>query len=397
MKQLKERFSHYTDPQKIKAKGVYPYFRPICSDQDTEVLMNGKKVLMFGSNSYLGLTNHPKIIEAGIAAFKKYGSGCAGSPFLNGTLDIHIQLEEMLADFVGKEKAIVFSNGFNANIGVIPTVISRGDHLILDELDHASIVESRIISYAKNYKFKHNDMNSLEDILKRIPREEMKMIAVDGVYSMEGDVANLPDIVRLAEKYNADVYVDEAHGLGVFGKGGRGICNHFGLTDKVDLIMGTFSKSLATIGGFIATDKETINYLCHNSRPYIFSASISPSATASVIEAIKIIKEDPERIDRLWEVTNHALKTFRELGFEIGKTQSPIIPLYIRDFEKTFLVTKEAFDQGVFINPVVPPACSPNDTLIRFSLMATHTHQQVDRAIDILYNIFKKYGIIKSN
>lgn len=395
MKQLKERFSHYTIPQQIKEKGIYPYFRPICSDQDTEVLMNGKKVLMFGSNSYLGLTNHPRIIEAGIAAFKKYGAGCAGSPFLNGTLDIHIQLEEMLADFVGKEKAIVFSNGFNANIGVIPTVISRGDHLILDELDHASIVESRIISYAKNYKFKHNDMNSLEDILKRIPREEMKMIAVDGVYSMEGDVANLPDIVRLAEKYNADVYVDEAHGLGVFGKGGRGICNHFGLTDKVDLIMGTFSKSLATIGGFIATDKETINYLCHNSRPYIFSASISPSATASVIEAIKIIKEDPERIDRLWKITNHALSTFRELGFEIGQTQSPIIPLYIRNDQKTFEITKKAFDAGVFINPVVPPACSPNDTLIRFSLMATHTQQQVDRAIGILYDIFKKDGILK--
>jgi 7-keto-8-aminopelargonate synthetase and related enzymes len=397
MKQLKERFSHYTDPQKIKAQGVYPYFRPICSDQDTEVLMNGKKVLMFGSNSYLGLTNHPKIIEAGIAAFKKYGSGCAGSPFLNGTLDIHIQLEEMLADFVGKEKAIVYSTGFHSNIGVIPTIISRGDHLILDELDHASIVESRIISYAKNYKFKHNDMSSLEEVLKKIPHNDMKLIAVDGVYSMEGDVADLPNIICLAEKYNADVYIDEAHGLGVFGKGGRGVCNHFGLTDKVDLIMGTFSKSLAAIGGFIATDAETINFLRHNSRPYIFSASISPSATASVIEALNVIKEDPGRIDRLWEVTNHALKTFRELGFEIGKTQSPIIPLYIRDFEKTFLVTKEAFDQGVFINPVVPPACSPNDTLIRFSLMATHTHQQVDRAIDILYNIFKRYGIIKSN
>lgn len=395
MKQLKNRFSHYTEPQKIKALGVYPYFRPICSDQDTEVLMNGKKVLMFGSNSYLGLTNHPKIIEAGIEALKKYGSGCAGSPFLNGTLDIHIELEEKLADFVGKEKAIVYSTGFHSNIGVIPTVIGRGDHLILDELDHASIIEGRRISYAKNYKFKHNDMSSLENILKKIPYDDVKMITVDGVYSMEGDIANLPEIVKLAEKYNADVYVDEAHSLGVFGKGGKGICNHFGLTNDVDLIMGTFSKSLAAIGGFIATDAETINYLRHNSRPYIFSASISPSATASVLAALDIIKAEPERIEHLWSVTNYVLDSFRSLGFEIGHTQSPIIPLYIRDAEKTFRITKELYDDGIFVNPVVPPACSPDATLIRFSLMATHTHAQVDLAIDKLTKVFKKYEVIK--
>lgn len=395
MKQLKNRFSHYTEPQKIKELGVYPYFRPICSDQDTEVLMNGRKVLMFGSNSYLGLTNHPKIVEAGIAALKKYGSGCAGSPFLNGTLDIHIELEEKLADFVGKEKAIVYSTGFHSNIGVIPTVIGRGDHLILDELDHASIIEGRRISYAKNYKFKHNDMSSLENILKKIPYDDVKMIAVDGVYSMEGDIANLPEIIKLAEKYNADVYVDEAHSLGVFGKGGKGICNHFGLTNDVDLIMGTFSKSLAAIGGFIATDAETINYLRHNSRPYIFSASISPSATASVLAALEVIKSEPERIDHLWDVTNYVLDSFRSLGFEIGHTQSPIIPLYIRDAEKTFRITEELFDDGIFVNPVVPPACSPDATLIRFSLMATHTHAQVDFAIDKLTKVFKKYGVIK--
>lgn len=395
MKQLKNRFSLYTEPQKIKALGVYPYFRPICSDQDSEVLMNGKKVLMFGSNSYLGLTNHPKIVEAAIVALKKYGSGCAGSPFLNGTLDIHIELEEKLAAFVGKEKAIVYSTGFHSNIGVIPTVIGRGDHLILDELDHASIIEGRRISYAKNYKFKHNDMASLENILKKIPHEAVKMIAVDGVYSMEGDIANIPEIIKLAEKYNADVYVDEAHSLGVFGQGGKGICNHFGLTKDVDLIMGTFSKSLAAIGGFIATDAETINYLRHNSRPYIFSASISPSATASVLAALDVIKEEPERIDHLWSVTNYALNAFRSLGFEIGHTQSPIIPLYIRDAEKTFRITKELYDDGIFVNPVVPPACSPDATLIRFSLMATHTHTQVDTAIDRLTKVFKKYGVIK--
>lgn len=395
MKQLKNRFSLYTEPQKIKGLGVYPYFRPICSDQDTGVLMNGRKVLMFGSNSYLGLTNHPKIIEAGIAALKKYGSGCAGSPFLNGTLDIHIELEEKLAAYVGKEKAIVYSTGFHSNIGVIPTIIGRGDHLILDELDHASIIEGRRISYAKNYKFKHNDMASLEGVLKKIPYDDVKMIAVDGVYSMEGDIANLPEIVKLAEKYNADVYVDEAHSLGVFGQGGKGICNHFGLTNDVDLIMGTFSKSLAAIGGFIATDAETINYLRHNSRPYIFSASISPSATASVLAALDVIKEEPERIEHLWSVTNYTLNAFRSLGFEIGHTQSPIIPLYIRDTEKTFLITKELYDDGIFVNPVIPPACSPDATLIRFSLMATHTTAQVDIAIDKLTKVFKKYGVIK--
>lgn len=395
MKQLKNRFSSYTEPQKIMDKGIYPYFRMICSDQDCEVLMNERKILMFGSNSYLGLTNHPKIIEAGIAALKKYGSGCAGSPFLNGTLDIHIELEEKLASFVGKEKAIVYSTGFHANIGVIPTVVGRGDHLILDELNHASIIEGRRISYAKNYKFKHNDMASLEGILKKIPYDEVKLIVVDGVFSMEGDISNLPEITKLARKYNADVYVDEAHSLGVFGKGGTGICNHFGITEDVDLIMGTFSKSLAAIGGFIATDKETINYLRHTSRPYIFSASISPSATASVIAALDVIKEEPERIDHLWDITNYSLNAFRTNGFEIGPTQSPIIPLYIRDTEKTFLITKEIYDAGIFVNPVIPPACSPDATLIRFSLMATHTHDQVDIAIDKLTKVFKKYGVIQ--
>lgn len=395
MKQLRNRFKKYTEPQKVKELGIYPYFRTICSDQDTEVWMDGRKVLMFGSNSYLGLTNHPKIIEAGIEALKKYGSGCAGSPFLNGTLDIHIELEEKLAAFVGKEKAIVFSTGFHSNIGVIPTIVGRGDHLILDELDHASIIEGRRISYAKNYKFKHNDMNSLEDILKKIPYDDLKMIAVDGVYSMEGDIANLPGIKKLAEQYNADIYVDEAHSLGVFGKEGRGICNHFGLTEDIDLIMGTFSKSLAAIGGFIATDEETINYLKHNSRTYIFSASIAPSATASVIAALDVMIEEPERIDNLWDVTNYSLNAFRNLGFEIGKTQSPIIPLYIRDTNKTFMITRELYDDGIFVNPVIPPACSADSTLIRFSLMATHTHAQVDIAIDKLTKVFKKYEVIK--
>lgn len=395
MKKLRAKLAQYQEPQRVKALGVYPYFRAIESEQDTEVVMRGKKVLMFGSNSYLGLTNHPKIKEASIEAIRKYGTGCAGSPFLNGTLDIHIELEEKLADFVGKEKAIVYSTGFHTNIGVIPTIVGRGEHIIGDELNHASIVEGRRLSFATYHKYKHNDMSSLEDVLKKIPYESVKLIVMDGVFSMEGDVADLPSIIKLADKYNASVYVDEAHSLGVFGKEGRGICNHFGLTDKVDLIMGTFSKSLATIGGFIATDADTINFLKHHSRSYIFSASISPAATASVIAALDIIKQEPERLKNLWEITNYSLSAFRNLGFEIGPTETPIIPLYIRDMDKTFMITQELYEQGIFVNPVIPPACSPNDTLIRFSLMATHTKAQIDEAVEKLTRIFRKYEIIK--
>ena len=394
MKQLRSKLARYQEPQRVKALGVYPYFRAIESEQDTEVIMRGKRVLMFGSNSYLGLTNHPKIKEASIEAIKKYGTGCAGSPFLNGTLDIHIELEEKLADFVGKEKAIVYSTGFHTNIGVIPTIVGRGDYIIGDELNHASIVEGRRLSFATYMKYKHNDMESLEAVLKKIPYESIKLIVMDGVFSMEGDVAKLPVIVELAEKYNASVYVDEAHSLGVFGEGGRGICNHFGLTDRVDLIMGTFSKSLATIGGFIATDADTINFLKHHSRSYIFSASISPAATASVIAALDVIKQEPERIKNLWDITNYSLDAFRSLGFEIGPTETPIIPLYIRDNDKTFIITQELYEQGIFVNPVIPPACAPDATLIRFSLMATHTKAQIDEAVDKLTKTFRKHGII---
>ncbi len=394
MKQLRSKLARYQEPQRVKALGVYPYFRAIESEQDTEVIMRGKRVLMFGSNSYLGLTNHPKIKEASIEAIKKYGTGCAGSPFLNGTLDIHIELEEKLADFVGKEKAIVYSTGFHTNIGVIPTIVGRGDYIIGDELNHASIVEGRRLSFATYMKYKHNDMESLEAVLKKIPYESIKLIVMDGVFSMEGDVAKLPVIVELAEKYNASVYVDEAHSLGVFGEGGRGICNHFGLTDRVDLIMGTFSKSLATIGGFIATDADTINFLKHHSRSYIFSASISPAATASVIAALDVIKQEPERIKNLWDITNYSLDAFRSRGFEIGPTETPIIPLYIRDNDKTFIITQELYEQGIFVNPVIPPACAPDATLIRFSLMATHTKAQIDEAVDKLTKTFRKYGII---
>mgnify|MGYP001205116780 CR=1 FL=1 len=390
---LQDKLAKYTLPQEVKAKGVYPYFREIDSAQDTEVLMDGKKVLMFGSNSYMGLTYDQRIINAAIAATRKYGTGCAGSRFLNGTLDLHVQLEQELAEFVGKEDALVYSTGFTVNEGVVSCLTDRNDYIICDDRDHASIVDGRRLSFSTQLKYRHNDMAALEKELAKCKPESVKLIVVDGVFSMEGDLAKLPEIVKLSEKYNGCIY--EAHGLGVFGKQGRGVCNHFGLTDKVDLIMGTFSKSLASIGGFIAADKATINWLRHNSRSYIFSASNTPAATAAAMEALHIIQNEPERQENLWKITNYALKCFRDAGFEIGETESPIIPLYVRDTEKTFVVTKMAFDEGIFINPVIPPACAPQDTLVRVALMATHTKEQVDYAVEKLTKCFRELGIIK--
>ncbi len=392
---LQEKLAKYDLPQRVKEKGVYPYFRCIESEQDTEVIMGGRKVLMFGSNSYLGLTNHPKVIEAAVEATNKYGTGCAGSRFLNGTLDIHLELEKELAEFVGKEDAIIYSTGFQVNLGVVSCVTGREDYVICDELDHASIVDGRRLSFSNTLKFKHNNMESLEKELQKCRPESVKLIVVDGVFSMEGDIANLPEIVRLAKKYNASIMVDEAHGLGVLGDHGRGTCNHFGLTNDVDLIMGTFSKSLASLGGFIAGDHSIINYLRHHSRSYIFSASCTPASTAAARAALHIMKTEPERIAHLWDITNYSLDCFRNAGFEIGHTATPIIPLYVRDMEKTFLVTKMLFDEGVFVNPVIPPACSPEDTLIRFSLMATHSKEQIDIAVEKLIKCFKQLDIIK--
>lgn len=395
MGQLQERYKSYRIPQKYMAEGVYPYFREITSKQGTEVEMAGHKVLMFGSNAYTGLTGDQRIIDAAKKALDKYGSGCAGSRFLNGTLDLHVQLEKELAEYIGKDETLCFSTGFFVNSGVLAVVVGRGDYIICDDRDHASIVDGRRLSFARQLHYKHNDMEDLENILKGLPHEAVKLIVVDGVFSMEGDLANLPKIVELKHKYNCSIMVDEAHGLGVFGKGGRGVCDHFGLTDEVDLIMGTFSKSMASIGGFIAGDKDTINYLRHTVRTYIFSASNTPAATAAALEALHIIKKEPERIEKLWKVTNYALKRFREEGFEIGETESPIIPLYVHDVDKTFQVTKLAFDNGVFINPVIPPACAPQDTLVRFALMATHTEEQVERGVQILKKVFQGLGIIK--
>lgn len=394
MNLLSEKLKLYDLPQQAKAAGIYPYFREICSDQDTEVVINGKKVLMFGSNAYLGLTNHPKVKEAAIAAIKKYGTGMAGSRFLNGTLDIHVALEKKLAKFVGKEDVITYSTGFQVNLGVVSCLTGREDYIIWDELDHASIIEGHRLSFSNKLKFKHNDMDSLEKQLQKCEPDKIKLIVVDGVFSMEGDIANLPEIVRLAQQYNANVMVDEAHSLGVLGQYGRGACDHFGVSDKVDLIMGTFSKSLASIGGFIASDSHIINYLRHNSRSYIFSASNTPAATAAADAALDIMINEPERIEHLWKVTNYALKGFREMGCEIGHTSTPIIPLFIRDNDKTFLITTRLFEEGIFVNPVVAPAVAPSDTLIRFSLMATHTIEQVDIALEKIKKCFKSHGVI---
>lgn len=377
------------------AKGVYPYFREIEGKQGTEVEMGGHHVLMFGSNAYTGLPGDERVIEAGVQALRKYGSGCAGSRFLNGTLDLHTKLERELAEFVGKDEALCFSTGFTVNSGVIPCLTGRQDYIICDDRDHASIVDGRRLSMSTCLKYKHNDMQDLENQLKKCRPESIKLIVVDGVFSMEGDLPDLPKIVELKHKYNATIMVDEAHGIGVFGRNGRGVCDHFGLTNEVDLIMGTFSKSLASIGGFIAADSTIINWLRHNARTYIFSASNTPAATASALEALHILQQEPERIEALWDVTRYALKRFREECFEIGETESPIIPLYVRDPEKTFVATARAFEEGVFINPVIPPACAPQDTLVRVALMATHTHEQVDRAVKALKKVFIELEIIK--
>ena len=394
MSLLQEKLASYQLPQDLKTKDLYPFFRQIESDQDTEVLIHGKKVLMFGSNAYTGLTNHPKVKEAAIEMTRKYGTGCAGSRFLNGTLDIHEQLEQRLARFVGKEDCLVFSTGFFANLGTVGCLTGRQDFIIYDELAHASIIEGIKVSHSTHLKFHHNDMASLERKLHKCDKDRIKLIVVDGVYSMEGDICKLPEIVELAHKYNASVMVDEAHGIGVFGEQGRDICNHFGLSDQVDIIMGTFSKSLASIGGFIATDAITANYLRHNARPYIFSASASPAAIGATNAALDILESEPERIEHLWEVTRYALNGFRQMGCEIGNTSTPIIPLFIRDMEKTLMATRMLMDEGIFVNPVLPPGVPPNDTLIRFSLMATHTIPQVDFALEKIEKTFRKLNIL---
>ncbi len=394
MRILQAKLSSYDAPQKAMQAGIYPYFREIESDQDTEVLIDGKRVLMFGSNSYLGLTNHPKVKEAAKAAIDKYGTGCAGSRFLNGTLDIHTKLENKLARLVNKDVALCYSTGFQVNLGVVSILAGRHDYLLLDDLDHASIIEGSRLSFSKVLKFVHNDMDALESKLKVCHKDRIKLIVVDGIFSMEGDIIKLPELVRLAEQYKASVMIDDAHSLGVLGKNGSGTASHFGLTDKVDLIMGTFSKSFASLGGFIASDKEVINFIKHNSRSLIFSASMTPASAATVLASIEIMENEPERIKHLWDMIALALKGFKSAGFDTGKSETPIIPLFIRDDIKSLQLTQILLADGVFVNPVVSPAVPKEDCLIRYSLMATHTKVQVETSIEKITKAAKSLGIL---
>ncbi|MEH3114526.1 serine palmitoyltransferase [Pedobacter terrae] len=392
-KKLQDRIASFRDAAVIKEKGLYPYFRSISSGQDTEVVINGEKVLMFGSNSYLGLTNHPKIKEAAKAAIEKYGTGCAGSRFLNGSLDIHLELENRLAEYVGKEAAVLFSTGFQVNLGVISCLLDRNDYLLLDEYDHASIIDGSRLAFSRTIKYAHNDMQDLRRKLSRLPEDAAKLIVSDGIFSMEGDLVNLPEMVEIANEFGANIMMDDAHSLGVIGFNGSGTASHFNLTADVDLIMGTFSKSLASLGGFIAGNTETIEYIKHRARSLMFSASMPPSAVASVIAALDIIESEPERIDQLWANTAYAKKLLLDAGFDIGHSDSPIIPIYIRDNTKTFMITNILQKNGVFVNPVVSPAVPSDSSLIRFSLMATHTFDQIESAIAKLSAAFKAVDV----
>lgn len=388
-KKLYERVAAFKDADAIKAKGIYPYFRPIESAQDTEVVIDGKNVLMFGSNSYLGLTNHPKIKEASKAAVDKYGTGCAGSRFLNGTLDIHLELEERLARYVNKEAAVLFSTGFQVNLGVISCLLDRNDYLILDESNHASIIDGSRLSFSRTLKYDHNNMDDLRSKLSRLPADAAKLIVVDGIFSMEGDLVKLPELVELSEEFGVNIMIDDAHSLGVIGHQGAGTASHFNLEKEVDLIMGTFSKSLASLGGFVAGTKPTIEFIKHRARSLMFSASMPPASVASVLAALDIIESEPERIEKLWQNTRYATAQLRDAGFDIGNSESPILPIYIRDNDKTFRLTNILHNNGVFVNPVVSPAVASEDSLIRFSLMATHTFSQIDDAVGKIIEAYK--------
>ncbi|HDH57599.1 MAG TPA: aminotransferase class I/II-fold pyridoxal phosphate-dependent enzyme [Bacteroidetes bacterium] len=391
---IRDRARTYTAAREVMALGYYPYFRPIESDQDTVVNLNGQKVLMLGSNNYLGLTNHPEVKEAAIQAIRDFGTGCAGSRFLNGTLVIHLQLEEKLAEFVNKEAVLLYSTGFQVNQGVIATLTGKDSVVISDKFDHASIIDGCRLAFGKSLKFNHNDMEDLERVLQSAAEAKTRLIVVDGVFSMEGDIANLPGIVELAERYDADVMVDDAHSIGVIGPNGDGTAAHFGLTDQVSLIMGTFSKSLASVGGFIAADEDTIHFLKHHSRALIFSASMPPASVASVLKALEILQREPERRHRLWENTHRMASGLQELGFDLGLSETPIIPVTVGDNLKVFIFCKRLQEEGVFVNPVVAPAVQPDNQLIRISLMSTHTLDQVDFALEKMAKVGREIQLI---
>jgi len=378
----------------LMSHNLYPFFRVIETAQDPEITIKGRKMIMVGSNNYLGLTNHPKVKEAAIEAIKKYGTGCAGSRFLNGTLDIHVNLEEKLARFMGKEAALIFSTGFQVNLGVISALVGKDDVVIIDKMDHASIIDGCRLSFGEVKKFRHNDMTDLERMLKEY-EERDKLIVVDGIFSMEGDIANLPEIVSLAKKYGARTMVDDAHSIGVLGKNGRGTAEHFGLENEVDLIMGTYSKSLASIGGFISGSADIIHYIKHIARSFIFSASPPPASVASVSAALDIIENEPERREKLWKNTRKMLQGFKELGFEVGPSQTPIIPIVVGEDQNAFTMAMMIQEEGVFANVAVTPAVPAGRALIRTSYMATHTDEQLDRVLKAFEKVGKALGLIK--
>lgn len=373
-----------------RAAGIYPYFHELESKQDVEVIMEGKRRIMLGSNNYLGLTTNPRVIAAGVAALEKYGSGCSGSRFLNGTLELHVQLEEELADFIHKESVMTLSTGFQSNLGIISAIVGRNDYMICDKENHASIYDGCKLSYGKMLRYRHSDMEDLEAQLQRVPETAGKLIITDGVFSMSGDIAKLPEIVDLAHKYNARVMVDDAHGLGVLGENGRGTADYFGLTDQVDLIMGTFSKSLASIGGFVAGDYKVIDWVRHCSRPFIFCASIPPASCATAIEALHIMKEQPELPKRLMELASYMRQGLRSRGIAIRDSITPIIPIFTYTPERTLRKAKELYDNGVYVNPVLPPATPADECLLRTSYMATHTEALLDEALDVIEKAIKE-------
>lgn len=396
MKLLQQKVSEFNLPQFFMKKGIYPFYHSLESGQDTEVYINKKKVLMFGSNSYLGLTNHPKLKEAAQKALSKYGTGASGSRLMNGNLNLHDELENKLAEFVGKPSATVFSTGFQANVGTIPSLVGRNDYIVIDEKSHASIIDGCRLAFAKTLKYKHNDMKSLEKVLQATNYNQITLIVTDGVFSMEGDVALLDKIVDLAEKYNASIMLDDAHGLGVMGKNGTGTASNFNLTAKTDIIMGTFSKSLASLGGFIASDAETINYIKHHARSLIFSAAITPASAATVLEALKIIKEEPQRISNLWDNTKYTKKLLKKENFEIGNSTTPIIPILVGEDIETYKLASLLLKNGLYVNPIVHPAVEKGKAMLRFSIMATHTKNQIENAVEILIKS-RKHLLSKAN
>jgi len=389
-----EKCWNYKPAKMARKKGYYPYFVPIDSGQGTQVTVKGKRLIMIGSNNYMGLVSHPKVIEAARAALEKYGAGCTGSRFLNGTLDIHEQLEIELAEFMGKESALTISTGFQTNLATISCLVTKGDVVITDRSDHASIVDGCRLGFGKIVKYRHNDMDDLERVLKNIGDGPGKLIVTDGVFSMEGDIVDLPRVVALKKKYNARLMVDDAHSIGVLGPNGNGTAAHFGLEDEVDIVMGTFSKSFVSIGGFIATDFDVIDYIKHNGRALIFSASMPPASVAAVRAALEIIKSEPERRERLWKNTTKMHQGFQAMGFNTGTSQTPIIPVLIGDDIKTFYFWKSLFENGIFSNPVVTPAVPPGQALIRTSYMATHTDDELDTVLEIFQRVGKELKII---